>query len=451
MTTQSDENESVSIQADESGKNPIRVILRDYQGPISREHLVSIVASSRDYFHTFVSMTLRRRYRRLVPIYLVDEWVIRALGIFMAKGRRRVPGKAKEKPQADAMIVGDLDMSAEIRGIGPWIEFFRVIHDFDELLGQARIIKFLDLPEKIRETAIAALNDSLKRQELKDLISKAAKVVAKVGRRLRTSKIVNEYLDESFVESVHETANYLLTLLERLPTGADPSQLPEIPGISFDEQRSSGVLFGSIPSLDIFGPALLLSPTAILKWSKGRDIAIQNRNLHGFERWFGVSGFANAAVAVAVSDVVLHELTHAMIALPNDPVQKPSELFDAHWSHYSRTPGFEEGFCNALAVIATGIMLLKAERDIKGKELPQLERGENAALWKRIFPSLQWLYQNYYGKETNDWLNAWTKNKYDFGAFAGLVKMYSTNISDMNWDATYAAMQQGVISTTRTN
>jgi hypothetical protein len=453
MPMQPDEHESVPFQADESSKNPIRVILRDYKGPIPIENLVSIVASSRDYFHTFVSMTLRRRYRRLVPIYLVDEWVIRALGIFMAKGRRCLPPAASFQTRAETKF-GDFDLSAEVHGVGPWIEFFKALHGFDELLGHVQIIKLADLRSQIRATAVAALDDSSKRQELQYLISEAANIVAKVGHRLRTSKIVDKYLNESFVNHVISAKAALLIQLNRLPTGTDSWQLPEIPGISFGEQRPSGILFGSIPSLDISGPAILLSPTAIIGWSQQSQqgsIFMDRVPLPGLESWFGVSRSVDIAAVVAISDVVLHELTHAMIALPNDPVQKPSELFAAHWKFYSKAPGFEEGFCDALAVIATGIMLLKAAKDLKGKELPRLEHSTNALFRDTIFPSLQWLYQDYYGKETNDWLNAWTKNKYDFGAFAGLVKMYSTNISDMNWDATYAAMQQGVISTTRTN
>lgn len=453
MFAQDYEDGSIPNSNDESTKNPIRVVLRDYQGPISREALVAIVASSRKSFHAFVGMTLKRRYSRQVPIYLVDDWVIKALGVFMSRGRRRLPSQNPSQVTRGTVKPGTFDFSDEIEGIGPWIRFFKALQSFDELLAQAQIIDLSEFRLRIRELSISALNDPNKRFALNARIQKAARIVAQVAHRLETSRIVSRYLNREFVEKVDSATRNLLEQLTKLPDGSNPEDFPEIPGISFDENRHSGILFGSIPDLEIEGPAILLSPATIIRWSQGRTAAdlSGSRYWPGLGDWFGISNPDHAVAAVAISDVVHHELTHAMIALPYDPVQQPSELFEEHWEHYRKMPGFEEGLCNALAVLATGILVFKAVNGVKGPELPKLDHPRHAPTWERIFRSMRWLFEHYYGEETDHWLNALKTNKNDFGAFAGLVKMYSTNISGMDWDATYAAMQQGVIATTRTN
>ena len=81
--------------------------------------------------------------------------------------------------------------------------------------------------------------------------------------------------------------------------------------------------------------------------------------------------------------------------------------------------------------------------------MPKLNARRYSAAWNQYFPAIAETYANYHGKATDTWLQAWNNNNRDFGAFSGLVKLYSTNFSGIDWDKTFREFEAGRISTGR--
>jgi hypothetical protein len=138
-----------------------------------------------------------------------------------------------------------------------------------------------------------------------------------------------------------------------------------------------------------------------------------------------------------------------MVGLPTDPVEDAARLFVQRWRFYDEHPEFEEGFCNATAAVSTGVTLLKAMFEIKGRGLPRLHEGRYAGAWDGMFDALKPTWRTYHGDATDIWLNAWDKNKRDFKAFSGVIGLYATNFGGFDWMQTFDAFQQGQISTGR--
>lgn len=418
---------------DKSKRNPIRRNLRMYRGSLPVERLARVVACGRDFFHSFVAATLHRRYRRMVPIHLVDDWVVDALGVFMARGRRVLPG---------------LELAGEVRGLEPLLDLFDRLRELQELVRGVRILR-VDGPMAELTAhcdAIAGRRGHLDQLEL--IAGQLGELVQWAADALGRDPFLRPYVDQDFVMQLEDAVAALLAAARRAAQAPDP----KIPGTGFGPGRFSGVLFGSIPALQIEGPAILLAPGRITRWAEGfQGLHAITEDIDGgdMEAWFGVSDRSHRAAAVGLVNVVQHELTHAMVALPNDAVQDPDELFRARWSLYEEQPGFEEGLCDATAAVATGVALLKAHFGISGRGLPRLHRGRYERAWDNIFPALAETYAPYYGAETDTWLRAWESNKRDFGAFSGLVKLYATNFSGIDWEQTFREFQAGRISTGR--
>ncbi|MGB5831485.1 MAG: hypothetical protein WBG92_05775, partial [Thiohalocapsa sp.] len=172
----------------------------------------------------------------------------------------------------------------------------------------------------------------------------------------------------------------------------------------------------------------LIAPLAVTAWATGfpgLDRITRDLQPDASETWLGVRKPELRAIAVAIGNVVQHELTHAMVALPNDAVEDFDVLFRSRWSFYERAPQFEEGLCDATAALATTVMLLKARFGIVGRSMPNLNARRYSTAWDDFFPFSAQTYAAYHGAATDTWLQAWENNNRDFGAFSGLVKLYS--------------------------
>lgn len=435
---------------DETHKNPIHIQLRSYDGPLNTEQLKRVVARSRDFFHTFVGTTLRRRYRRAVPIYLVDDWVVKALGVFMQRGGRRVPGIGPQDELFELRSApdGQVHFHGNVGELETLLEMFDALGRLESLAGGAQLLRTSAMLEEL-----TTLCDELAAGS--EEVDKIGRVCGEIGDLIRcaTATLVAEpslrqAVDEGFAEQVARAFGAVFSAARR--AAAIPP--PPVPGTGFGPGRSSGVLFGKIPALDIFGPAILIAPAAVTRWARSfRSLDDVTRDLRhdSSDTWLGVSEPELRAIAVALGNVVQHELTHAMVALPNDAVEDFDLLFRARWSFYDRAPEFEEGLCDATAAVATTVMLLKARFGIVGRSMPRLNAQRYATAWDQFFPAIAETYDAYYGKATNTWLQAWENNNRDFGAFSGLVKLYSTNFSGIDWDKTFSEFEAGRISTGR--
>lgn len=81
MADEESEERIIEVRKEPLSKNPIRVRLDVDLPTLPVDVLTGMVSKGRDFFHSFISQTIRRRYQR-PPIYLVDSWVIDALGLF---------------------------------------------------------------------------------------------------------------------------------------------------------------------------------------------------------------------------------------------------------------------------------------------------------------------------------------------------------------------------------
>jgi hypothetical protein len=434
-----DSDEVSDYIEDESRRNPIRTHLRMYTGTLPVELLAPIVASGRDFFHTFVAATLRRRYRRVIPIYLVDDWVVDALGVFMQRGRRVIPGE---------QVGQQFNTAAEVLGLEPLLALFDRLRALQGLVDGARLLQVSAAMGELTALCRDVARQRADLDRLEQVAGQLAELVQRAATTLERDIFVRPYVDQAFVRELVRTIDDVV----RAAKAASSAHGPAVPGTGFGPGRSSGVLYGSIPALKIEGPAILLAPSAITRWAdrfRGLHHITADIDDNDMETWFGVADLGHRAAAVGLVNVVQHELTHAMVALPNDAVQDAEELFKAQWALYNQQPGFEEGLCDATAAVATGVALLKARFGISGRSLPRLHRGKYEKAWNDIFPALAETYAAYHGAATDTWLRAWDSNNRDFGAFSGLVKLFATNFSGIDWPKTFKDFQAGRISTGR--
>lgn len=441
----------ISHTEDEKLKNPIRTRLRMYAGPVPAELLVPVVTRGRDFFHLFIAATLKRKYRRVVPIHLVDDWVVDALGVFMERGRRVLPGWQVDEllPQDDRPRpppIPSLRMSAEVVGLEPLLALFERLKVLRDLVSGARLLRIAEPMGELTDLCHQVAGRRADLARLEEVAQQLAELVRRAGSTLDRDLFMRPHIDHHFAQELIRAIGEVVRAAQK----ANAAPEPAVPGTGFGRGRSSGLLFGSIPALQIEGPAILLAPNAITQWAngfKGLHEITEHIGADGMETWFGVVDREHRAAAVGLANVVQHELTHAMVALPNDPVEDVDQLFRRRWSLYEQQPSFEEGLCDATAAVATGVALLKAQFGINGRDLPRLHVGRYEKNWDRIFPAIRATYAAYHGAATDTWLQAWENNNRDFGAFSGAAKLYATNFSGNDWNRTFDEFRAGRIST----
>lgn len=425
-----------------ASKNAVRNRMRIDRIDLPPDRLAGVVSCGRDFFHTFVNGTLGRRYKR-PPIYLVDSWVISALGAFMARGNRRLPGS---RPGNNGPF--EVDVSADVPGLGPALALFRALHEVQELLRGVRLLRISAAADHLEAQCLGIIQGTGKVSDLAHEASQLGELVERATTALQRDLFVGPHVEPAVARDLGKAIRVLVGAAE----AAARSPVPELPGTGFSPDRPAGVLFGSVRELDIEGPAILLAPARIIGWAgrfRGLEEVSRGIEPESMEAWFGVRDAAQRAGAIGIVNVLHHEMTHAMVGLPTDPVEEANQLFVQRWRFYDKHPEFEEGFCDATAAVSTGITLLKAMFDIKGRGLPRLHEGRYADAWGQVFSALAPTYRDYHGPATDIWLNAWDKNKRDFKAFSGVIGLYATNFGGFDWMATFGAFQGGQISTGR--
>jgi hypothetical protein len=432
------------IRDEAANKNAVRNRMRMDRIELPPDRLSGVISCGRDFFHTFINGTLGRRYKR-PPIYLVDNWVIGALGAFMARGRRRLPGARSEHGAPY-----EVDVTAPIPGIGPALELFRALNAVQELLGGVRLLRVQSVTASLERRCLDLIRGNGKVEDLAHEALQVGELVQRAVDALQRDLFVGPHVEPLLSKQLHEA----ITTLLRAADAVARSPSPELPGTGFSSERPAGVLYGSIPELDIEGPAILLAPARILAWADGpafRDLRGLSRDIapEWMEAWFGVRDHRQGVGAVALVNVLHHEMTHAMVGLPTDAVEDANHLFVQRWRFYDEHPEFEEGFCDATAAVSTGVALLKAMFDIKGRGIPRLNDGKYGSAWGPVASAIEPSWRDYYGDSTRTWLNAWEKNKRDFKAFSGVIGLYATNFGGFDWMQTFDAFQRGQISTGR--
>lgn len=433
-------NNETSSDASEEGlsKNPIRDLLLIDRDTVSAQAVTSIVAEGRDFFHTFIGQSIRRRYKR-PAIYLVDTWVTQMLGLFWEKENVAILGAARGGYVSAPF--------PPMPGLFSVIDLFQVIHSIEEYLGGEVLVmisEHLDSIKKLAEKLIAA-PETL--GDLKTAASELFNTMHAAWLTLSTNEGLRQHISSTFGEDLRER-------FDRLDSAAqDVAQLNPEPlhGLSFTATRGSGLLLCSIPELTLEGPAIVLAPKRIREWATA-DLApsLKGYVVPGFQlSRFGIIDRKNIPFAVGLCNVVQHEMMHALLALPNDPVQDELEMLNLRMKLYHDSPEIEEGLANFTAAVATAIMLMKAKHHVVGNQLPPLHSGKYANDLNELNNFLIATYADYHNEPTNKYFHAWRMNKCDYGAFAGFIKLFATNFGEIAWEEAFKKLGYGQIATGR--
>ncbi len=439
MTYEPAEEATVSVREEGTSKNPIRHRLRTDRSIADADRLTGMVACGRDFFHSFVSQTVRRRYRR-PPIYLVDSWVTQALGLFMLRGGVVAPPADGLRPGADPL--------PNISGFGPVVRLFEAVEAVEEQLRGARFLSIPEVAGDLQASALRVLTDPASVAQLGRQCRAVEDLVGRALGVLGDDLLLRPHVNRAFGAELAARLHALLLAAEEVAH----IRPPPVPGLSFEPGRGAGILFGSIKELDIEGPAILLAPRSIRDWAHkdlARHLRVGDVPHSGRADWFGARSDDELLFSLGIGNVLQHELTHAMLSLPNDPVQELGEKLAQQWSFYREHREFEEGLANFTAAVCSAVLLMKAREGIRGVDLPVLHRGKYAAMLPDYERLMKATYENYYADSTDVFFNAWRANNLDYGAFAGVVKMFATNFGGLNWLETFAGLQHGRILTGR--
>lgn len=417
----------MAVREEASSKNPIFVRLSTTIPHTRREWLVGRVTAARDFFHTFIAQSVRRRYQR-VPIYLVDPWLPHILGLFTRRRGVRRPPPGEDRPTW-------------------WLEqMARLFQCYEALDGPLSAFELLDLDRPRGDLAYAIDTFAQGESQLKDLEDAVAAI-----ERILTAAVAALGRDETvkpyaLADIPREIARRIDALRQAARSFA--STPPEqVPGLSFEPDRGAGLLFVDIHALDIRGPAILIAPATIKHWAAEHlaphSLALQRREAGTPTP----NEVADEVFDVGLANVLFHELTHAMLALPNDLVGHAEETEQSRMDYFVRFPGFEEGLANCTAAICTATQVLKNRLGLVGNSLPALGSPRFEDEVAQLIPLMNATYTGYHQESTEVFMTAWHANKRDYGAFAGMLKMYATNFARLRWDETFEALGHGRIAT----
>lgn len=423
-------------------KNPIRDRMALDEIPVSRDELHDMVARARDVFHSYIAHTVHRAYKR-PPIYLVDGWVTHALGLFTrAKGAVTIdPRRPGAQGGSHTLENGPPGAFAGIYAL------YRSLNQLRREFHGLSVIKMSDTEARIVEGCAALLarkasfpDDTSVPRELFDLLD-AVKADAHALRSLLEQNVqLHGRVNDEFFARLSGSVDALgkaVSIFAREPA-------PQLHGMSFDPSRFGGLLLEDIPDLDIQAPAILLAPSRIAGWSEGAPMDSAAK-IDG-SLWFGARSPDHLAFAIGISNVLQHELTHAMLRLPNDaPDDEYAQSQD--WQ-YARDRGFEEGIANYVATLTTASSLLKSQREIRGTPPLNMNSATNRKIFDAQRPLLYWTFAHYHEAETREFLEAWDSSSRDFRAFSGMLAMFATQHGNTDWDQSRQALQQLHVATT---
>ncbi|MFO0608846.1 MAG: hypothetical protein U0324_37110 [Polyangiales bacterium] len=393
--------------------------------PIAIDELTEIIAIARRNFHSYIGQTVRRRYKRL-PIYLVDQWVTDALGFFTRSGLHQ-----RGNPPPGFAHVANL---------------FAALHAVLDLVAGARLLDLAREAEAIERAAIRGLEDPRHFDELGENLAVVRGVVFASRGALEREETIRPRVARHYFQAFAAACDALWRATDEYRRLGPPV----IQGVSFDARRPGGLLLQSIKELDIEGPAVVIAPARVLDWAQGMPPpALDRADDEVLQRWFGVRRRERLPAAVALANVLQHELTHAMVALPNDPTDDEKALAAVQGDLDRRTPAFEEGMANFVAGLVTTHALMKARLRVRGNDVVPLSTLRYPEAFEASEPVLRWTYAGYHREATDDWFHAWEANGRDFKAFSGLLAMFATHPGANDWGRTRQELATGVITTTK--
>lgn len=435
-------------------RGAVRAACPRYSGHLAVDRLVDICRNAREHFDFFIGSTLQRRYSRSVPILLVDPALTNAMGAFTYSGGVRAmrdpfgtselagPGRAAQEAwrwsrgERTAMrlfaALGRLGVEAyrlHVIDLEPMIE--RMESLVPELRpGDDASAQFFDLLDVVRSTA-----DLLEQRVLGD------HTLASVARAALAAPVMHA------AASVERAAQTLLN------EGGCPLPVSR-PAVGTGSPWGSAFAFAPFADLGLDGPTVLIVAQKIVgpraHWRTRFDDAVARLHIdaEGMAA-LGVTNPGELADVLALWFVVLHELTHAMIALPTDARTSTDVLWAERMDIYREMPGFEEGLANAVASVALATAIAQGEANLRPKTFPHLAGKRYVDSADRALAVARAAFGGYHADATEAWLATWRAHDCDFGAFAGLVKTFSTNVQAADWNVARAALDRSAITTVR--
>jgi hypothetical protein len=422
-------------------KNPIRDRMLLDRAPVARDELHEIVARARDFFHSFIGQTVHRSHKR-ATIYLVDDWVTDALGYFTRAG-----GAALDAAEGhggahftEGAFVGST--GSAFAGV---IQIFTALRAYRESLRGLSVIWMPGFEDAV----VKACSDVLAQKAHPEIDDAQTRLLAALAAGEADAATLRSLLSQSvqlqarvnvpFFEGFTASTADLRRAVEDFLHGATPV----LSGVSFDAGGVSGLLLEDIPELDIQAPAIVLAPARIARWSEGAPLGRSMKLDPAL--WYGARGADSLGFAVALGNVLQHEMTHAMLRLPKDNDDR--SCAGSQDLQYRRSPGFEEGIANFVACLTTLATLVKSRTGVKGAAMPDLNTRAHKALYAEFGDLIAWTYADYHDRETKAFLGAWEKMEHDVRAFGGLLAMFATRHRAINWEHTLHQLADGSITT----
>lgn len=429
-----DERDGSVVRDEGLSKNPIRNHMSVGIPSLRPDDLTEIVARARDQFHSFISQTVRRRYKR-PPIYLVDRWVTDAFGFFtQADVNIRSAGGASPGPRPPG-VPGKFEAVARL---------FDSLQRFLSTVDGLSVLQVRERQEHLSALSHALLGDLSGAREACRVVHgfrhDAFAVQSVIGR----DPTLSPQLNGEFFAALDQRSDELIGAIERFAR----AERPVIAGISFEPGRHGGVLLESIPELDIEGPAIVISPSRISEWAASMPLEWTPRFSEASRTSLGARRPEHVGLAMAIGNVVQHEMTHAMLRLANDVPQEVDQSASQN-ALYRRRPEIEEGIANSVAALTMSMAVLKTAGNIIGPRLLDLTSKRHGRAFQDIAPLVRWSFANYHRAASEEYLHAFEDNARNFKAFGGLLAMFATDHASIDWDATYEALTHGVISTTK--
>lgn len=403
------------------------------QPPVPRAQLTEVIQAACQTFHRVVGASLGSKYQR-VPVYLVDDWVTDALGVFSERSQILA--------HTDHRLIGadEVSKGAEIEGFGVFVELFDALREIESLLGQA---KLLDLAFQLDRVALACMDFVAGKGEAEEAFARLGGPLGVVKRSLDLlghDPAVSPYLSGWYPVEVDAAVRRLGTIIEK----CKGAKVGGVPGVSFEQGRRSGLLLANIPELGIDGPAILVAPGRIATWTEGWPAfeIRASRSGPGGQR-LRVGGWRDSSDAflVAVGNVVQHELTHAMLRVRTDHSANRAAVARAQDQLYRDIPDLEEGIANFVAYICTATSLIEMLGDRKRG------RDEMAWMFDELHEAVRSLHADYHEQATDDLLCAWRGHRCNLGAFAGFISLFATDTAVVNWPLAFSRLPRGEIST----
>lgn len=411
-------------------KNAIYSRLQVDRHDLPFESLDSIVAAARDQFHSYVAKTVKCNYKR-PAIYLVDSWVTKALGLFLAAGDLRV---------LQDLITGSEEAtpSRRMTDFGPIYEVLRSVADYEERLHGLRILDVRAEFSRLWEAVLGWLSGEGSPGVCATALDRVTRPVELLWRALVADENnlgahANGEWYEALEQSEARARKNFSKALPRKPKGL-------IRG--FGEGRNGGIVFQDIPELDIRAPAVLVSPLSILRWSERHPLP----EIRPVEQWIGIRDPKLVRFALALGNVVQHELTHVLLGLSNDPRPKDDmSQVQHHWDLYERMPHLEEGIANFLANLVTLNTMGLVAKEVRNHQIVDYRSRNHLQMLRHWSPYLEAVTGAYYPTETSCLLKAWEQTGMSFGDFGGVLNAYATHIKDSRWERFYEHLGAGRI------